>query len=69
MQYTMGLSIIYLKGSQIEITKELITSVLKIVFILANSANPDGMQHYVAFHLGLLFLPKYWFRGFQYTMG
>ena len=26
---------------------------VKIVFILANSADPDEMQHYAAFHLGL----------------
>ena len=27
------------------------------------------MQHYAAFHLGLHCLPKYPFRGFQYTKG
>ena len=42
---------------------------LKIVLILANSADPDEMQHYAAFHLGLHCLPKYLFRGFQYTQG
>ena len=31
---------------------------LKIVFILANSADPGEMQHYAAFHLGLHCLPK-----------
>ena len=41
---------------------------LKIVSILANSADPDEMQHYAAFHLGLHRLPKYLFRGkFSYT--
>ena len=39
---------------------------LKIVLILANSADPDEMQQYAAFHLGLYCLPKYLFRGFQY---
>ena len=42
---------------------------LKIILVIANSADPDEMQHYAAFHLGLLFLPKYLFRGFQYTKG
>ena len=28
-------------------------------FVLANSAYPDEMLHYVAFHLGLHYLPKY----------
>ena len=35
---------------------------LKIDFVLANSADPDEMPHYVAFHLGLHCLSKYWFR-------
>ena len=41
----------------------------KIVFILATSADPDEMQHYAAFHLGLHYLPKYPFGGFQYRKG
>ena len=32
---------------------------LKIVFILADSADPDEMQHDAAFHLGLHCFPKY----------
>ena len=31
---------------------------LKIVFIIANSADPDEMPPYEAFHLGLHYLPK-----------
>ena len=42
---------------------------LKIHFVLANSADPDEMQHYVAFHQGLHCLPKYLFRGFQSSKG
>ena len=34
---------------------------LKIVFILANSANSDEMPPYAAFHLGIHCLPKYLF--------
>ena len=35
------------------------------------NADPDEMQlqHNTAFHLGLHCLPKYLFRGFQYTKG
>ena len=32
---------------------------MKIVFSLANSADPDEMPPYVAFHLGLHCLPKH----------
>ena len=42
---------------------------LKVVLILANSALPDEMQHYAAFHLGLHCLPKYPFRDLQYIKG
>ena len=35
------------------------------VLILINSADPDEMQHYAAFHLGLHCLLKYPFRGSQ----
>ena len=42
---------------------------LRVVLIYANSAEPDEMQLYAAFHLGLQCLPKFPFRGFQYTKG
>ena len=42
---------------------------LKVVLIVENSADPDEMQHYTAFHMGLHRLPKYSFRGLQYTNG
>ena len=38
-------------------------------FILTNSADPDQMQYYAAFHLALHCSPKYPLRGFQYTKG
>ena len=41
---------------------------MKVVLILANSADHDEMQQYAAFHLGLHCLPKYQFRGFQYAL-
>ena len=40
---------------------------LKITF--TNSDDPDEMQHYAAFHLGLLCLQKYSFRGFPKHKG
>ena len=42
---------------------------LKIDFVVANSADPDEMSHYAAFHLGLHCLPKYLFRSFRSTKG
>ena len=37
-----------------------------IVFVSANSVDPDEMPHHVAFHLGLHCLPKYAFRSHKY---
>ena len=42
---------------------------LKIVFILTNSADPDVMLCYTAFHLGLHCLPKYLMTGIQNEKG
>ena len=42
---------------------------LKILLILANSADPDEMQHDAAFHLGLHCFTKYPFRGVSNTKG
>ena len=42
---------------------------MKIVLILANSADPDELHNHAEFHLGLHCLSKYAFRGFQYTKG
>ena len=42
---------------------------LKIIFILANSKDPDEMQLHAAFHLGLHCLPKYLFTGIQDEKG
>ena len=44
----------YIEGSQFIISKTIIIFLsLKINFVLPNSADPDKMLHYVAFHLGL----------------
>ena len=68
---SMGLPILYFKGSQVKASKDYdVFLTLKVVLIIANSADPDEMQqHYAAFHLGLHCLPEYPFRGFQYTKG
>ena len=42
---------------------------LKMVFILANSADPNEMPHFAAFHLGLQCWSKCPFRSFQYSKG
>ena len=49
-------------GSQVEFSKFDVFLSLKVVFILANSADTDEMQHFAAFHMGLHCLPKYLFR-------
>ena len=38
-------------------------------FNLANIEEPDEIQHYAAFHLGIHCLTKYPFSGFLYTKG
>ena len=42
---------------------------LKIVFVLANSSDPDEMRPYAAFHLGLQCLPKDLFTSVQNEKG
>ena len=51
---SMYLPILYFKGSQVKISIHCPWS----FFILANSADPDEMPHYAAFHLGLHYLLK-----------
>ena len=36
----------------------IVFSSMRIALVLANSVDPDEMQHYAAFHLGLHRLPK-----------
>ena len=61
---SMGLPIVCFKETQVNLSYDVFLS-LKIVFILAISADPDEMQPYAAFHLGFHFLPNYLFLGFQ----
>ena len=49
----LGRSIVYIKGSQVIISKLKFQSIflsLKIVYVLANVVDPDEMPHSVAFH-------------------
>ena len=62
----MDLSILYSEGSQANISNFNIDTTLKIV---ANSADPDEMLHYAAFHLGQQCLPKYLFASVQNEKG
>ena len=61
-------TIIYLKGSQVDISKLKCQS-LNSVFIIANGADPEKVHHDATFPLGYHCLPNYPFRGFQYTKG
>ena len=57
----MRLSVIYLKGSQVKLSKIINYELqsLKILFILANSEDSDEMPRIAAFHLGPHCLQKY----------
>ena len=68
---SMELSILYFifRGCQRYFPWNDVFLSLKIVFILANSADPDEMPHYAAFHLGLHCLPKYLYTGIQNEKG
>ena len=65
-----GWFIVFIEGSKVIIsTKSIVLLSLKINFVLSNSADPDEMPQFVAFHQGLHCLPKYPFRGSQSTEG
>ena len=65
-----GWFIVFIKGSKVIIsTKNIVLLSLKINFVLSNSADPDEMPQFVAFHQGLHCLQKYPFRGFQSSKG
>ena len=54
-------------GPRFEFPNQDVLQSLKIVFTLANIADPDEMSHSAAFHLGFHCLQKYQFREFQYS--
>ena len=57
-------SIVYIEGSYVKMSQKCCIFSLKIDIALANSVDPDEMQHHAAFHQGLHCLPKYPIRGF-----
>ena len=67
--FKSGSTIVKMEGSQLIISKNIVFLFLKVFFVLANSAGPDEMPHFVAFHLGLHCLEKDPFNGFQHTKG
>ena len=58
-------SIIYFKGTWVEISNCAVLQSLKIVLILENSIDPDEMASSVAFYLGLHTFSKYPFIGIR----
>ena len=54
----LGWSIVYIEGSQVIFLNIIEFFPLKIVFVFANSVDPDEMPHNAAFHLGLHCLQK-----------
>ena len=59
----LGKSFVHIKGCQVIILKKYCILLSEDMFYLY-SVDPDEMQHYAAFHLGLHCLQKYLFRGF-----
>ena len=55
----MKLPMLYLKGLSVNFFFKLCILPTMIVFILANSRDPDEMPPKTAFHLDLICLPKY----------
>ena len=53
-----GWSVLYMEGLRMIISKTYSIPFSEIIFILANSVDPDTMPPYAAFHLGLHCLPK-----------
>ena len=58
-----------LSGHRLLFQNNIVFLSVKIIFILANSADPDEMLHSVPFYLGFHCLQKYPFRGFKSTKG
>ena len=64
----LGYSIVHNLGvSSFNFQNNIVFFCLKIFFTFTNCEDPDEMQHYAAFHLGLHCLQKYSFRGFPNT--
>ena len=66
---SMGLSIKNLIGSKVKFSNYDVILSMTVGLILANSVDPDEMQHYAPFHLGLHSLQMYPFRALLNTKG
>ena len=53
---SLGLYIVRILGCQVMIKKNIVFFCQKIFFTFTNSVDPDEMQHFAAFYLGLPFL-------------
>ena len=58
-----------LRRHRLQFPKQIVFLSMKFDFVLANSEDLDKMLHNAAFHLGLLCLPKYLFRGLMSKSG
>ena len=65
----MGWSIIQIRVHMVNYSNNYVLQSQESVFNLANSAGPDEMPHFAAFHLSLHCVSKYPFMVFQYTKG
>ena len=69
IQYAWDSPLYISRGVRLQFAKNIVFFCLKIFITFTNSVDPDEMQHYAAFHLGLHCLQKYLFRGFPNTKG
>ena len=60
-----GIADLYIKGSQVEISKLWCISVINICSYICKQCRPDEMPHDATFHLGFPCLQKYLFAGIQ----
>ena len=60
---------IYLGSTGYDFQKNIVFFCLKIFFTYTNSVDPDEMQHYAAFYLGLHCSQNYSYRGFPEYKG
>ena len=65
--YSDGLPIVYIMGTENFLNNDVhVFLSMNIVLIVANSADPDEMQHYALFRLGFHYLPKFRLKQFSW---
>ena len=65
----MDCSLYILRGYRLKFSNYYVHLSLKIGFIMANSAGPDEMLRFAAFHLGFTVFQNTPLGGFHYTKG